>query len=191
MIFLGFNVTRATNFLAQKPILTYGNAFPNTANIAATSTRLIAANPSSQSLMLYDISGSHASAPLPMTPLEFPQLPAEIAVDGNLAIVGFYPFFDGRQPQSPGQAPAAQIVNLATGSVAGSIMLSPSVQPSEVKVALSSTTALLATNGSLYVYNVSGAKPVPARQPATRRFRQRVDGPWDTCARFTRTTGSW
>src|SRR5205085_5333737 len=75
-LFLGFNLTRASNFQAKRPISTFGNAFPQTTNMAATSTRLIAANPSNQQVLLYDI-GRDLSAPVPMTPLDFLQLPVE------------------------------------------------------------------------------------------------------------------
>jgi len=161
-IFLGFNVKRPTNFQAHRPLQTFGNAFQGTANMAATGTRLIAANPSNLQVMLYDISGSNASAPQPMTPLDFTELPIEVAADGNRAIVGLYPpFGPAGGGQQTGSSPAAKIIDLTTGTFSGSIMLSPSVPLGDVKVALTGATALLTVNGTLYLYDVSGANPTP------------------------------
>ena len=165
-LFLGFAVKRASNFLAQRPVFTFGNAFENTSNMAATSTRLIAANPSSSEVLLYDISGPNAASPLAMPPLSFSQLPVEVAADSNLAIVGLVPFFN-RSSSSQGTTqpgdPVAQLVDLSSGTIVGSISLgTTTAPPSNVKVALIGTTALVTADNKLCIFNVSNpTTPIP------------------------------
>jgi uncharacterized protein (TIGR03437 family) len=163
-LFLDFAVRPSSKFVARRPMTTFGNPFQHSTNLAATATRLVAANPSSFEVLLFDISGTNAATPLSLSPVTFSNsLPVEVAADGNLAIVGLQPNSgpppQGKQLQT--HAPSAQLIDLGTGTARGTITLGTTQQPFNVKVALAGTTALVAADGVLYTYNVSApATPV-------------------------------
>ncbi len=156
-LFLNFQVRPAPNFMALDAILTNGYPFSHTNSLAATSSRLVAANPGSGEVLIYDISGTNAAAPQLLASLSFTnQPPIEVAAAGNLALASLGPAYGIPTEDRSIQVndPAADIIDLNTKTKAGTLVI-PGPVTFDSRAALSGTTALVATGGTLYIFNVA------------------------------------
>jgi|GEM_PF-1796776 len=153
-LFLNFAVTPAANYVATAAIFTPGAPYYEVSNsIAATPTRLVASNSSSNQVLLYDISTANAANPLSLATLNVNgQSPLGVAASGNLAVVGLAPPFSAGSPQQP--IGPAQLIDLNNNSLSGLLTL-PATFGFDVQVALAGNTALVATGGTIYTFDVS------------------------------------